>query len=92
MAKKTLAVVITEVLQAHGQPMTASEVYEKITGAGLFEFNSKDPLGIVRNALSRHCELNRHSCASKSKHFDQLPDGRFRLLRVISCHFGHSVR
>ncbi len=81
MAKKTLAIVITEVLQAHPQPMTAAEVYEKIASARLFEFNSKDPLGIVRNALSRHSEQNQHTCASKNKCFDQLPDGRFRLLR-----------
>lgn len=84
MAKKTLAVVITEVLRAHEQPMTASAVYEKIAGAGLFECNSKDPLGIVRNARSRHCEQNQHSCASKNKYFDPLPDGRFRPQHLLS--------
>ena len=76
MAKKTLASVITEILQAKGLPMSAAEVYAAITGSNLFEFNSKDPLGIVRNALSRHSIENQHSCASKKKCFSQLPDGR----------------
>jgi len=81
MAQKTLAAVITEVLKSHGKPMTASEVYGNITSRQLFEFQSKDPLGIVRNALSRHCEENQHSCASKNKFFNQMPDGRYWLLK-----------
>jgi hypothetical protein len=75
MAKKTLAVVIAEVLKAHPVQMSAAEVYEKIAGARLFEFKSKDPVGIVRNALSRHCEQNQHSCSSTNKLFTKLPNG-----------------
>ena len=81
MANKTLATVIVEVLTAHGSPMTASEVHSAIIHGNLFEFNSKDPVGIVRSALSRHSVENQHSCASKSKHFSQLPDGRFSRLK-----------
>ena len=77
MAKKTLATVIVEVLTAHGTPMTAAEVHSAITKGNLFEFNSKDPVGIVRSALSRHSVENQHSCASKSKRFHQLPDGKY---------------
>jgi hypothetical protein len=77
MAKKTLAVVIAEVLQAHPAQMSAAEVYEKIAGARLFEFKSNDPLGIVRNALSRHCEQNQHACSSRNKLFTKLPNGRY---------------
>ena len=81
MAKKILAVVITEVLSANGKPMTAAEVYEKIVSGPHFEFQSKDPLGIVRNALSRHSVENQHSCASKNKCVSQQPDGRYRVLK-----------
>lgn len=81
MAKKTLATVIVEVLTAHGAPMTAAEVHSAITKGNLFEFNSKDPVGIVRSALSRHSVENQHSCASKSKHFSQLPDGKYRPIK-----------
>ena len=81
MAKKTLATVIMDVLTANGSPMTAAEVHSAITKGNLFEFNSKDPVGIVRSALSRHSVENKHSCASKTKHFSQLPDGRFAKLK-----------
>jgi len=81
VGKKTLASVITDVLQAKGSPMSAAEVYAAITDSNLFEFNSKDPVGIVRSALSRHSVENQHSCASKTKHFTQLPDGKYRPLR-----------
>ena len=81
MAKKTLATVIVEVLTAHGAPMTAAEVHSAITKGNLFEFNSKDPVGIVRSALSRHSVENQHSCASKAKHFNQLPDGKYRPIK-----------
>ena len=81
MAKKTMATVIVEVLTAHGSPMTAAEVHSAITKDNLFAFNSKDPVGIVRSALSRHSVENQHSCASKNKHFSQLPDGRYDKLK-----------
>jgi len=61
--------------------MAAAEVYGMITSGQLFEFQSKDPIGIVRNALSRHCEGNPHSCTSKNKFFNQMPDGRYSLLK-----------
>ena len=81
MAKKTLATVVVEILTAHGAPMTAAEVYAAIINGNLFAFNSKDPVGIVRSALSRHSVENQHSCASKSKHFSQLPDGKYRPIK-----------
>jgi hypothetical protein len=81
MAKKTLATVIMEVLTAHNAPMTAAEVYASIIKDNLFAFNSTDPIGIVRSALSRHSVENQHSCASKTKHFNQLPDSKYRPLR-----------
>jgi len=81
MAEKTLATVIGEVLTAHGAPMTAAEVYASISGGNLFAFNSNDPVGIVRSALSRHSVENQHSCASKAKYFSHLPDGKYRALK-----------
>jgi hypothetical protein len=81
MARKTLASVISDVLAATGAPMTAAEVHTAISAGNLFEFNSKDPIGIVRSALSRHSVENQHSCSSKVKHFSQLADGRYALLK-----------
>ena len=80
MAKKTVGSVIAEVLSSAGHPMTPQEVYDEIVTRGLYEFNSKSPVGIVRNAMSRHSVQNTHSCASKNKKFNLLPDGRYENL------------
>lgn len=77
MARKTVASVITEVLTAAGRPMTAQEIYDEITTKNLYEFKAKSPVGIVRNALSRHSVENTHSCASKHKCFRHADNGRY---------------
>lgn len=80
MTRITVASVITEVLITAGRPMTAQEVYDEITAKNLYEFKAKSPIGIVRNALSRHSVQNTHACASKHKCFSQREDGRFENL------------
>ena len=80
MTRKTVHSVIAEVLISAGRPMTAQEVYDEISTKGLHEFKAKSPVGIVRNALSRHCVQNTHACASKHKCFNQLGDGRYESL------------
>jgi hypothetical protein len=83
MAKKTLATVIVEVLTAHGIPMTAAEVYAAISKGNLFEFNSKDPVGIVRSALSRLLKL-------RVCYPNPLRQRGIVLLRFMQC-FGKSL-
>ena len=80
MAKKTVGSVIAEVLSAADRPMTPQEVYDEIVAKNLYEFNSKSPVGIVRNAMSRHSVQNTHTCASKNKLFSQSSDGRYKNL------------
>ena len=77
MARKTLHSVIADVLNFTGRPMTVQEVYDEITSKGLYDFKAKSPIGIVRNALSRHSVQNTHTCASKHKCFNRLSDGRY---------------
>ena len=84
MAKKTLATVIVEVLTAHGIPMTAAEVYAAISKGNLFEFNSKDPVGIVRSALSRLLKLRIF------RYPNPLRQRGIVLLRFMQC-FGKSL-
>ena len=80
MAKKTVGSVIAEVLSAADRPMTPQEVYDEIVAKNLYEFNSKSPVGIVRNAISRHSLQNTHRCASKNKLFSKSPEGRYKHL------------
>lgn len=72
MERKTIANAIVRVLEADNRAMTANEIYEAIVAGKLYEFNAKEPLGIVRNQLNRHCVGNDHSCASKTKLFRRI--------------------
>jgi hypothetical protein len=58
MPRTTVADVIAQVLKANSKPMSAREIYDSIVAGNLYEFKSKDPFGIVRNQLSRHCAEN----------------------------------
>jgi hypothetical protein len=58
MPRTTVNDAIVLVLKASAKPMSAREIYDSIVAGKLYEFNSKDPFGIVRNQISRHCVEN----------------------------------
>lgn len=67
MEKRTIAQVAIEILKEAKQPMTAAEITQVILDKNLYIFNTSAPIGIVRNALERHCEgvERRNSAALK---------------------------
>ena len=80
MPSTTIHAVISDVLRNARRPLTLVEIYDAIVDGQLYEFQSKDPFGIVRNQLKRHCIENQHSCAAKAKYFSQTADNRFTLV------------
>lgn len=79
-SKPNLATVISEVLRDAGKPMTADAIFSVLESKSLYEFNSKNPSGIVRSCLSRHSAENTSPNASKRKVFTQKSDGTYGLL------------
>lgn len=79
-AKPNLASIISDVLKSAAKPMTADAVFAEIQSKSLYEFNSKNPQGIVRNCLSRHSVENTLPNASKKKLFTKKSDGTFALV------------
>jgi len=79
-SKPNLASIIFNVLKSAGKPMTADAVFAEIQSKSLYEFNSKNPQGIVRNCLSRHSIENTLPNASKKKIFSKQGDGSFDLI------------
>ena len=69
MLRTTATVVIAQVLKASSKPMSAREIYDSIVVDKLYEFKSKDPFGIVRNQISRHCVKNTKIGSSTQKLF-----------------------
>lgn len=79
-SKPNLATVISEVLAKAAKPMTADAIFAEIQSSSLYEFNSKNPAGIVRSCLSRHSVENTSPAASKRKVFTQRGDGSYSLI------------
>ena len=69
MPKSTVADVIAQVLKTSSKPMSAREIYDAIVASKLYEFKSKDPFGIVRNQITRHCVENTNAGAATQKRF-----------------------
>lgn len=80
MKKRTIIEAIKEVMVAEGHPMSVTEIYEAITRSDLYEFKADQPVQIVRAQLRRHTEGLDFASASSTKHFTQLPNGKFYLL------------
>ena len=79
MARKTIADAITAVLTQES-PLSAQEIYNRIAAGEHYEFQTKDPFGVIRSQLYKRTEGNDHSCAAKRKLVRKTPDGRFTLI------------
>jgi len=51
MKERTIAEAAIEVLKDSKEPMTAAEITQAILEKGLYQFNTKDQVGMVRRAL-----------------------------------------
>lgn len=77
---KTIRDAIVEVLQHSSEPMAPPDILKVIQERGLYEFQAKDPLGIVRNQLRRHADGVERKAAPATKTFRIVDDGRFALV------------
>jgi HB1, ASXL, restriction endonuclease HTH domain len=82
MQQKTVAQVAVEILTTAKTPLTLVEITQMILDQKLYEFNSKDPKGIVRGAIERRCDgLNRKDMTG-TKLFRKEADGRYAVLNL----------
>lgn len=52
----TIIEAVTHVLKESGRPMSPNEVLSEIQRTNLYPFKTKDPLGVIRAQMRRHCE------------------------------------
>lgn len=76
----TIVESIIKTLQKNNSPLTIQEIYLKIAEDSLYKFNTKDPLGVVRQQVRRHCEGLSFPSAMPSKYFFQAEKGKYGLL------------
>lgn len=76
----TIVESIKKILKKSNDPLTAQQIYELISREKLYQFNTKDPLGVVRQQIRRHCEGLSFPSAMPGKCFFQAEKGRYGLL------------
>lgn len=52
--RTTILDAVVAVLTAEKAPRSAAEIHKLIEEKKLFQFNAKDPVGIVRSAIRKH--------------------------------------
>ena len=77
MKERTIAQAAVEGLKGAKEPMTAAEITQVILDKGLYEFNTKDQVGMVRRAIARRCEGYQRKDSITPKLFKKGSDGRF---------------
>ena len=76
----TIAEATRIVMQQKGRPLSPAEVYGAIVEAGLYKFNTDDPVSIVRSEIRRRCVGLEFASASPKKYFKLTNDGRYTLI------------
>lgn len=76
----TIVESIKKVLNQSTTPLSAHQIYDAIDKSKLYKFNTKDPLGVVRQQVRRHCEGLFFPSAMPNKYFFQAEKGKYGLL------------
>lgn len=80
MKERTIAEAAIEVLKDAKEPMTAAEITQVILDKGLYQFNTKDQVGMVRRAIARRCDGYSRKDSVEPKLFQASSDKRFSLI------------
>jgi restriction system protein len=77
MPKFTIRDAILTVLKKEGKPLKVEEIYAGIAENDLYDFNTDQPIHVVRTRLRRDCEGLDFASANHKKYFQLLTDGRY---------------
>ena len=78
--KKAIHQVALDIIQEHGRPMTAQEVYQVMVDRNLYQFNAKNPATVVRSQLRRHSKNSSVKNKTGEGVFTMLSDGQFDVI------------
>jgi hypothetical protein len=79
MKERTIAEATIEVLKDAKEPMTAAEITQSILDKGLYQFNTKDQVGMVRRAIARRCEGYTRKDSISPSVFHKTGDAKYRM-------------
>lgn len=75
----TIRDAIIQVLELEKKPLTPEEIYQKIVERNSYEFNTDQPIHVVRTRLRRDCVGLNFQAASKVKYFILLAGDKYWL-------------
>ncbi|MCF1489966.1 restriction endonuclease [Pseudomonas sp. AA27] len=81
MNQRTIVEAITEALTQSAECLSAHEIYEIIESNKFYTFNTKSPVGVVRQQVRRHCEGLSFPSAMPRKYFFQTASGKYGLIK-----------
>lgn len=56
MKKLTISNAVIEALKIAGKPQTPQEIYDLIESHGLYKFNTKTPLNVLKAEIRKHTD------------------------------------
>lgn len=75
----TIREAILSVFKHEDKPLTAEKIYDQIIEQDLYDFNTDQPIHVVRTRLRRDCEGLTFASSNKKKYFQLLSDGSYWL-------------
>lgn len=76
----TIVEAAKEALRRSKKPMTVEEIHQTIVENKLYEFKAREPRGVLRTQIRRHCEGITGRATSDAKHFRTSDSGKRYLL------------
>lgn len=80
MEKRTIAQAAIEVLKETKQPMTVAEITQAILDKELYNFNTKNPRAMVREAIEKRCQGVDRKKSVAQKYFIKLQNDCYQLI------------
>ncbi|MBL8680160.1 MAG: hypothetical protein JNK05_13375 [Myxococcales bacterium] len=75
MSRRTIIDAVVEVLAASKEPLTAQQIYQRITDGKLYEFKAKDPVSVMRSAIRKALK----DADTSSSRIEAIDRDRFRV-------------
>lgn len=79
MKNLTIVDCIKVTLNKNSHPLTAQQILKEIEEKNLYQFNTKSPIGVVRQQIRRHCEGLYFPSAMPNKYFFQTDKDKYGL-------------
>lgn len=76
----TIDDAIQKVMKLESKPLSAKEIFSKITELQLYHFKAKNPVSVVSTQIRRHCEDVAIKESGRVKYYRKVGGNKFALI------------